>query len=172
TRPERSISSATARSYASGGGDQLDLRRVAALALDRGDGLDAHRRVGDAGRDELVDERVAHARDEIVRRVRARDDARQDRAVALVDELVLPDIQKGRERRAQAERVHRPLSSSRGAEAEDVARAPVDTRDPDKRAAARVRTLGEHDRIRELVADERLSAVRQAREQHLAARLA
>ena len=64
-------------------------------------------------------------------------------------------------------RMHFDGAALRGGEHEDVVAPPVDAGQSEKRTTTRIRPCGDHDRIGELVPDQRLHAAEEAREQHL-----
>ena len=95
---------------------------------------------------------------------------RHPQTVRLADDLILADVEHGRERRAQPVRMDCDLPAVHRRKPEDVAAAAVDAGDPQVRPPARVWSLREHDRVGQLVPDQGLRAVHEAREQHLRAR--
>ena len=117
---------------------ELQLRRVAGIALDRVHDLHDHDRRGDACVLELGGDRGTYPLRQVDRRGGPQRDARAHAAVRLVHELVLAHVDERRERRAHPERMHLHLAAARAGEHEDVAAAPVHARDPGERAAARV----------------------------------
>ena len=70
----------------------------------------------------------------------------------------------------QVERVDGDLAARRRRQSDDVVAAPVDALETGERPAGGVRPIGDGDRVRELVANERLGPVPEVRQQHVVAR--